>query len=266
MVGARRRDLAVGGDAARVRPRRRPPPARDRPQSPGNIARPRRRHVGRGMLRAGQLPSDARRDRLHRRRIGCPPGIRRLDDSRGDRRRGRGYRRHRRDAARRRHRRRRARRVRRRRPPIALRPEQRVLPNLLFTSGTTGRPKAVQLPPKTIGRSADLAGFVDHITAHRLAKLGTHLVVGPMYHNGPLTGVRLLLAGVPVVVHERFDAEATLAAIDALPRSRARSWCRPTSCGCLALPAEVRGALRRLVAAARSPTPEASARSTSSGR
>ena len=86
-------------------------------------------------------------------------------------------------------------------------------PNLLFTSGTTGRPKAVQLPPKTIGDSADLAGFVDHITTHRLAKLGTHLVVGPLYHNGPLTAVRLMLAGVPVVVHERFDAEGTLAAI-----------------------------------------------------
>ena len=99
------------------------------------------------------------------------------------------------------------------RDPISLRPEQRVLPNLLFTSGTTGRPKAVQLPPKTIGDSPDLAGFVDHIAAHRLAQLGTHLVVGPLYHNGPLTAVRLLLAGVPVVVHERFDAEATLAAI-----------------------------------------------------
>ncbi|HEY7627287.1 MAG TPA: AMP-binding protein [Ilumatobacteraceae bacterium] len=97
--------------------------------------------------------------------------------------------------------------------PIELRAEQRVIPNLLFTSGTTGRPKAVQLPPKTIGDSPDLAGFAEHIAGHRLAKLGTHLVVGPLYHNGPLTAVRLLLAGVPLVVHQRFDAEATLAAI-----------------------------------------------------
>jgi long-chain acyl-CoA synthetase len=84
----------------------------------------------------------------------------------------------------------------------------------LFTSGTTGRPKAVQLPPKTIGDSADLTGFLRHATSHRLASIGAHLVVGPLYHNGPLTAVRLLLCGVPVVVHRRFDAEATLAAIE----------------------------------------------------
>jgi long-chain acyl-CoA synthetase len=98
--------------------------------------------------------------------------------------------------------------------PIALDPTQRVIPNLLFTSGTTGRPKAVQLPPKTIGDSPDLAGFTHHITAHRMASLGAHLVIGPLYHNGPLTSVRLLLAGVPVMVHGRFDAEATLRAIE----------------------------------------------------
>ena len=100
------------------------------------------------------------------------------------------------------------------RQPLELRPEQRVIPSMLFTSGTTGRPKAVQLPPKTIGNSPDLAGFTEHIGSYRLAKLGTHLVVGPLYHNGPLTAVRLLLAGVPLVVHSRFDAEATLAAIE----------------------------------------------------
>ena len=48
----------------------------------------------------------------------------------------------------------------------------------------------------------------------RFAAFGTHLVVGPMYHTGPLSGVRLLAAGVPVVVLGRFDAENVLRAID----------------------------------------------------
>jgi long-chain acyl-CoA synthetase len=99
--------------------------------------------------------------------------------------------------------------------PIELRIDQPVLPSLLFTSGTTGRPKAVQLPPKTIGDTPDLGGLITLITTQRMARYGTHLVVGPMYHNGPLTAVRLFLAGVPLVVHASFDAAATLAAIEA---------------------------------------------------
>ena len=43
---------------------------------------------------------------------------------------------------------------------------------------------------------------------------GTHLVVGPLYHTGPLSGCRLLAAGVPVVILGRFDPETTLAAIE----------------------------------------------------
>ena len=100
------------------------------------------------------------------------------------------------------------------RAPVALRDDQRVIPNLLFTSGTTGRPKAVQLPPKTIGDSPDLVGFLRHATAYKYVAFGPHLVVGPLYHNGPLTSVRLLICGVPVAVMGRFDAEGTLAAIE----------------------------------------------------
>ena len=94
---------------------------------------------------------------------------------------------------------------------------------------------------------------------------GPHLVVGPLYHNGPLTAVRLLLAGVPIVVHERFDAEATLAAID---QHRIESSIMvPTHfVRCLALPHDVREPLRRVVVAAGRAHRAASARSTSSGR
>ncbi len=93
-------------------------------------------------------------------------------------------------------------------------PDQRVIPSLLFTSGTTGKPKAVQLPPTTIGRTPTVAGLIEHVRGSRLARAGTHLVVGPMSHNGPLTAVRLLLIGVPLVIHEQFDAAGTLAAIE----------------------------------------------------
>jgi long-chain acyl-CoA synthetase len=123
--------------------------------------------------------------------------------------------------------------------PVRLSADQPVRPSLLFTSGTTGRPKAVQLPPKTIGDTPDLAGLHTLITTQRMARYGTHLVVGPLYHNGPLTAVRLFLAGVPLVVHASFDAAAMLAAIEA--HHIESSVMVPTHfVRCLALPAEVR--------------------------
>jgi acyl-CoA synthetase (AMP-forming)/AMP-acid ligase II len=61
------------------------------------------------------------------------------------------------------------------------------------------------------------ATVAEHLTAleaNRFATLGRHLVAGPMYHTGPLSGFRVLAAGAPVVVLRRFDPEAVLAAID----------------------------------------------------
>ena len=43
---------------------------------------------------------------------------------------------------------------------------------------------------------------------------GPHLVVGPLQHNGPLTSVRHLLSGQPVVVLGRFDAERVLQLVE----------------------------------------------------
>ena len=86
-------------------------------------------------------------------------------------------------------------------------------PNLMYTSGTTGFPKAVELPPQMFAGGTTVVEHVEALAKGRFALLGTHLVVGPMYHTGPLSGMRLLAAGVPVVVLGRFDPERVLEAI-----------------------------------------------------
>jgi len=87
------------------------------------------------------------------------------------------------------------------------------MPNLLYTSGTTGRPKGTELPPTMFAGGATVAEHFAHLRLDPRAEQGVHLVVGPMYHTGPLSGARLLAAGVSSVILKRFDAEKTLRAI-----------------------------------------------------
>jgi len=94
-------------------------------------------------------------------------------------------------------------------PPTDLRP----LPNLLYTSGTTGRPKGTELPPTMFSGSGSVREHLATLAHNPMQDLGAHLVVGPMYHTGPLTGVRLLVSGIPIAIQGRFDAEKTLRAI-----------------------------------------------------
>jgi len=89
----------------------------------------------------------------------------------------------------------------------------RPLPNMLYTSGTTGVPKGTELPPTMFAGGSTLREHLESLGKSRYANLGTHLVVGPMYHTGPLSGMRSLLAGVPSVVLGRFNAEEALSAI-----------------------------------------------------
>ncbi|WP_040494343.1 AMP-binding protein [Ilumatobacter nonamiensis] len=95
-------------------------------------------------------------------------------------------------------------------PPSSIIP----LPNLLYTSGTTGLPKGTELPPTMFAGGVDMVEHLERLAQGGFAGFGTHLVVGPMYHTGPLSGMRLLCAGVSSVILDKFDAEATLAAID----------------------------------------------------
>lgn len=123
-------------------------------------------------------------------------------------------------------------------PPADDRP---IVPNLLFTSGTTGTPKATELPPNVFPPRASWAAFCEATMANRFVGLGRHLVVAPLHHTGPLNAVRALAVGTPVGVLGRFDAARTLEAIEAW--RIASSTLVPTHLArLLALPAEVREA------------------------
>lgn len=88
-------------------------------------------------------------------------------------------------------------------------------PNLMYTSGTTGRPKGTELPPTMFAGGATIAEHLKKLSQSPFALFGTHLIVGPLYHTGPLTGVRVLGGGKPVVILPRFDPEGVLRAVEA---------------------------------------------------
>jgi long-chain acyl-CoA synthetase len=95
-------------------------------------------------------------------------------------------------------------------PATDLRP----LPNLMYTSGTTGRPKGTDLPPTMFAGGTTIAEHLDRLAQVPYVGLGKHLVLGPLYHTGPLLGARLLAGGCPVAIPGRFDAESSLRAIE----------------------------------------------------
>ncbi|MEU6371578.1 AMP-binding protein [Streptomyces sp. NPDC046909] len=82
-----------------------------------------------------------------------------------------------------------------------------------YTSGTTGRPKGVKRRMPAV----EPEEFLPAIHRDSLGKYGitpgngVHLVCSPLYHSAPgFHALSFLHAGHTLVVHDRFDAEATL--------------------------------------------------------
>jgi acyl-CoA synthetase (AMP-forming)/AMP-acid ligase II len=96
-------------------------------------------------------------------------------------------------------------------PPADLRP----LPHLHYTSGTTGRPKATETPPSYFPPAPTIVAYAA-IMRERAALLpdGPGIAVGPLYHTGPLTMVRAMVGGAPLVTTRSFDPERILQTIE----------------------------------------------------
>lgn len=96
-------------------------------------------------------------------------------------------------------------------PPADIRPAR----PLYYTSGTTGLPKGVELPEQMFPTGESMIDHVERVRAARFRTPGKHLIVAPLHHTGPITGVRGLVTGSPIVIEAKFDAQSALAAIAA---------------------------------------------------
>ncbi len=86
-----------------------------------------------------------------------------------------------------------------------------------YTSGTTGRPKAVQRATPALDPDQMAALLAPNLARYDITAGGdhVHLVTSPMYHMAPLSfGLFSLHFGHPVVLMDRFDPEASLALIE----------------------------------------------------
>jgi long-chain acyl-CoA synthetase len=98
------------------------------------------------------------------------------------------------------------------------RPEGRLAGQFMqYTSGTTGRPKAVQRATPSLDPDAMAQLLAPNLARYDITPGGdhVHLVTSPMYHLAPLSfGYFSLHFGHPVVLMARFDPEAALALVE----------------------------------------------------
>jgi len=86
---------------------------------------------------------------------------------------------------------------------------------MLYTSGTSGRPKGVRRALWPVSPEMAVSGILPLLQRFGFrSQEGVHLVCAPLYHSAPLTfSLNLLHMGHTVVIHEKFDAQAVVRAI-----------------------------------------------------
>lgn len=90
--------------------------------------------------------------------------------------------------------------------------ERPARPPLVYTSGTTGRARGTEVRWVS-GPVANSSAYLVAMAARPGFPPGPHLVCGPLQHNAPLTSLRHLVAGQPVIVLGRYDAETFLSRV-----------------------------------------------------
>ncbi|MGA0599333.1 acyl-CoA synthetase [Caulobacter sp. KR2-114] len=112
---------------------------------------------------------------------------------------------------------------------------------MMYTSGTTGKPKGVRRPTVSLDRRATSAYYADVARISGLERAPRAIVTGPLYHGGPLAWAMgwVRMRGF-VVLQARFDPEDLLRLIE---RHRITHLCVVPIMftRLLKLPAEVRG-------------------------
>ncbi|MCB2049729.1 MAG: AMP-binding protein [Novosphingobium sp.] len=89
------------------------------------------------------------------------------------------------------------------------------VPHLHYTSGTTGRPKAVHTAHTMFPQVDTVADLFTALGEEvRAGVSGPSLAVAPLYHASPMRLVRAFAGGAPLVSLDGFDAEETLATIE----------------------------------------------------
>jgi long-chain acyl-CoA synthetase len=87
---------------------------------------------------------------------------------------------------------------------------------MIYSSGTTGRPKGIQRPLTHLAPGSTLFGVSPAVAdAYGLTGESVALITAPLYHSSGLTRLMMCLGlGSSVVVMERFDAQNALNAIE----------------------------------------------------